>query len=129
MNDLKLVRFRWKYRLLLLFSPSIDDEAYLKQIESFQGKEAEIKDRDLIIFRFFSNGEGFCNSDIIPFEEVKRSYQDFHINKDQFNILLIGKDGGVKMHKKQYVQTYIIFNIIDQMPMRQNEMRRKSGSF
>jgi len=125
MNDFNLARYLWKNRLLLLFSPSINDEAYLKQIRDIKENEAEIKDRDLIIFQFFNDGDGYCDNEVIQFEDVKRSYQELQINKDQFSILLIGKDGGVKMNAQHYVQTDDILNIIDQMPMRKHEMRKK----
>ena len=94
-------------------------------MKDFWEQETELKDRDLIIFRFIDNNGGYCNNEIISSEDVKRAYRDFQIDKDQFNILLIGKDGGIKMHQKQYVQTHTIFVLIDQMPMRQNEMQKK----
>lgn len=125
MNDFNLARYRWKNRLLLLFSPSKNDKAYIKQIRDIRENEAEIKDRDLIIFRFFKNSDGYFDNEVIPFEDVKRAYREFQMNEDQFSILLIGKDGGVKMNAQHYMQTDDIFNIIDQMPMRQDEMRKK----
>jgi len=125
MSTFNLAHYRWKKRLLLLFSPSIDDEAYLKQMEDIKGMIAKIKDRDLIIFQLFKNGDGYYDNEIIPFEECRRIYQDLQVNEEKFSILLIGKDGSVKMNEQHYVKTENIFYIIDQMPMRQREMRKK----
>ena len=40
-----------------------------------------------------------------------------------FTILLIGKDGGEKLRSHQPVTTTKLFDIIDAMPMRKEEMR------
>lgn len=47
-------------------------------------------------------------------------------NETGFEIILIGKDGGVKKRKTSLMQTDELFGIIDSMPMRQSEMRRKN---
>lgn len=40
-----------------------------------------------------------------------------------FEVLLLGKDGGVKLRRRQPVQPVLLERIIDAMPMRQSEMR------
>jgi hypothetical protein len=37
--------------------------------------------------------------------------------------LLIGKDGGIKYESNQYVSLIQLFELIDSMPMRQDEMQ------
>lgn len=44
-----------------------------------------------------------------------------------FTILLIGKDGGEKLRSHQPVTTTKLFNIIDAMPMRKEEMRHQGS--
>ena len=41
-----------------------------------------------------------------------------------FEVLLVGKDGGVKLRREDLVAVSEITALIDTMPMRQNEMRR-----
>ena len=42
-----------------------------------------------------------------------------------FEVLLIGKDGGVKLRRDKPVAAFEITALIDTMPMRQDEMRRR----
>ncbi len=43
-----------------------------------------------------------------------------------FSTLLIGKDDGVRMRSRQLAKTEDLFALIDDMPMRQREMREQS---
>jgi putative N-acetylmannosamine-6-phosphate epimerase len=45
-------------------------------------------------------------------------------NETGFEVILIGKDGGVKKRKTELMTTEELFAIIDSMPMRQSEMRK-----
>jgi hypothetical protein len=42
---------------------------------------------------------------------------------DEFEIILIGKDGGVKLRSKTPISLEELFSLIDAMPMRRQEMR------
>ena len=44
-----------------------------------------------------------------------------------FAVLLIGKDGGVKLRSVRPLALHALFDAIDAMPMRQDEMRRRAG--
>jgi hypothetical protein len=43
-----------------------------------------------------------------------------------FSLILVGKDGGIKLKRSDQVDLREVFELIDSMPMRQNEMRQKS---
>ncbi len=51
--------------------------------------------------------------------------KELGVRRGEFNLVLIGKDGGVKYRSQQATETRDIFSTIDAMPMRQNEMRRQ----
>ena len=44
-------------------------------------------------------------------------------NDQSFRILLIGKDGGIKYESNRSVPLLYLFEMIDTMPMRQDEMQ------
>jgi hypothetical protein len=44
-------------------------------------------------------------------------------NGANFEVILIGKDGGVKKRKTELMSTDGLFAIVDAMPMRQSEMK------
>lgn len=49
--------------------------------------------------------------------------EQFQVKATEFTILLVGKDGTEKYCSRQSVALQDIFDVIDQMPMRQQEMR------
>ncbi|MCC5669889.1 DUF4174 domain-containing protein [Nostoc sp. CHAB 5784] len=49
----------------------------------------------------------------------------FGVDKENFRIILVGKDGGVKRQDTTPVQPTAIFKQIDAMPMRQQEMQER----
>ena len=48
--------------------------------------------------------------------------QKFSVSGEEFQLLLIGKDGGVKK-RTSTVSLEEVFSLIDTMPMRRREMR------
>lgn len=51
----------------------------------------------------------------------------YNPTKDQFTVILIGRDGGEKYRTHTPVSSQILFDIIDSMPMRQSEIRKKNN--
>ncbi len=47
--------------------------------------------------------------------------------RSTFAVLLIGKDGGVKLRSGRPFALHALFDAIDAMPMRQDEMRRRAA--
>jgi hypothetical protein len=53
----------------------------------------------------------------------------FDIPTKTFMLILLGKDGGIKLKRNDRVKLEEIFSLIDSMPMRKDEMRQKGQSF
>jgi hypothetical protein len=64
----------------------------------------------------------------IPFNNEQQSFlrKKFNIVND-FIFILIGKDGTFKLRAEKPVSSDGLFSLIDSMPMRKEEMRRKAG--
>ncbi|MEO0341702.1 MAG: DUF4174 domain-containing protein, partial [Bacteroidota bacterium] len=58
---------------------------------------------------------------------AKELIQAYKKQKDSFLFILIGKDGGVKLRSTSVVPLDDLFALIDGMPMRRAEIRRKKG--
>ena len=71
------------------------------------------------------NNCGILNRALLYFHFSNDGKTGKHITTtDQsFRILLIGKDGGIKYESNQYVSLIQLFELIDSMPMRQDEMQ------
>ena len=119
MSSQELTEFKWKKRILLLMDTKNDLHTRNLQLSKFDGHYNEIMERDLVLLVY--NGK----------EVLDRDGMTTHINHDDVTygefqgIILIGKDGGVKLRKKYIVEANEVFDLIDQMPMRRSEMKNK----
>lgn len=119
---LNLQSYQWKNRLLLVSAPSENAPQYQQQMQLFSSQTAELAARDLLLVELFSNGASRINGDTISSEDVTQIKQQFNIG-DQFSVILVGKDGTAKRRETTPVKPTVIFQQIDAMPMRQQEMR------
>lgn len=121
-----LSAYRWTHRLLFIFAASTADANYGVLNERITQAAMEIEDRDMIIFRIFEKSPSWVASKPLSQNKVTSLRRRFGIDSDPFSVVLVGKDGGVKMSKQGDVDLQSIFNLIDSMPMRQQEMRKNS---
>ncbi|WP_445366240.1 DUF4174 domain-containing protein [Microbulbifer sp. ANSA001] len=115
-----LSSFQWQKRVLLLNNPANETET----MQSLLKLGPQFAERDLLWFVF--------SKDNIETNYPGKITSDFNTNiKDQYfkgdgeQVVLIGKDGGVKYRAVKYAPTEILRRI-DSMPMRQQET--KDGS-
>jgi hypothetical protein len=105
-ND-NLNAFHWKNRILLVFAPNAADERLTRQTKLIQESAAGFEDRDFRVF--LVSGTEQSESDL-------RSR--FHISRDAYTVVLIGKDGTEKMRQDSVLQPQKLFRLVDSMPMR-----------
>jgi hypothetical protein len=79
----------------------------------------------LIVFRVFEDGPSRVQEKPLSSEEAEALRRRFSVQSGRFAVILIGKDGGVKMVREHEADLQEIFDRIDAMPMRQREMREK----
>lgn len=116
-----LAAHRWQHRLVLVFAPTATDTAYTEQLTIFTGHDPDNADRDLLIGQFPAQGTGQFNGQEIASDAVASLRQQFAVAGGGFTVLLIGKDGGVKLRSDRPLPAEQIFTTIDRMPMRQQE--------
>ena len=121
--DFDLDAYQWKNRIVLIFATSSDSGAYERQMREFEGQEDGILDRDLIILELFENGESRSGDMSLSERVAPRMRRQFDVGAGEFSIILIGKDGTVKLRSPVPVSVSEIFSMIDAMPMRQEEIR------
>lgn len=109
-HALDLSQYRWKHRILIIFAPEASHEAYRVFDESLTRRSEDVLDRNLIVFRVFEDGEG---------QDLRRRFRP---KPGGFTLILIGKDGGVKLRGEHGADLQDIFDLIDSMPMRKAEM-------
>lgn len=122
-HDLEI--YRWKNRILLVFSPTDADPAFKAFDQSISRQISEVKHRDLIVLRIFETGPSFIEEKPLPHEDVENLQTRFRVKPGRFSVILVGKDGGIKLLREDQAELKEIFDLIDTMPMRQQEMKQK----
>ena len=120
----RLDYFLWENRIILIKteSPQAADGFRLE----LRAQSGEVDDRHLVWFIFtpdqlLTNYKGPLGPDLANEAETKY-FNDFRGNTE---VVLIGKDGSIADRATELKLQYL-FDLIDSMPMRQQEMR--SGS-
>lgn len=119
--------FQWENRILVLIGDQESDSLVNEQISAFEGREKGFGDRDLITFFVFRSEPSRLNNTPLHPSSAEDILNQYGSDEPGFRILLIGKDGGVKLRKDNPVSVEDIFGLIDSMPMRQREMRGNNG--
>lgn len=121
-----LSQFQWKNRLLFLFAPNRSHPLFDALQKSIAIEQAEVADRDLVVFEILESGPS--RMDLTDLDsQVAQSLRDkFDVRGDQFAVILVGKDGGIKLNQQDETRLDDIFGLIDSMPMRREEMRQKN---
>jgi hypothetical protein len=117
---------QWKNRVLLVFSNPENENAKM-QVSELMNQREELLERDLLLYQIDENNiiELLTQNEIDYSPTLVCEY--YKVAPRECSIILIGKDGGIKLSKNRYVEPLEIFNLIDSMPMRQSEMRRKKN--
>ena len=125
-TPMDLSQFQWKNRLLFLFSPNRSHPLFDVLQKSIAIEQAEVADRDLVVFEILESGSSRMDTrDLDP--QVAQSLRDkFEVPRGRFAIILVGKDGGIKLNRQDETRLEDIFAFIDTMPMRREEMRQKN---
>ena len=89
-------------------------------------QKEEVLDWDLVVFEILETGPSFINTAQIDTHMAEAIRKKFDVPPGLFTVILVGKDGGVKLRQNPEVKLKDIFALIDAMPMRQQEMRQKA---
>ncbi len=108
----------WKNRVILIQTEDVDD-----YISLLQEADSQIRDRHILWFiltskEVLSNYPGSIGLTFL--KQTKSKY----FSAENREVVLIGKDGGVK-RRASSLQLQELFDLIDTMPMRRQEMSNK----
>ena len=121
-----LVHFQWKNRLLFLFAPDNNHPLFKSLNSEIIIQQAEVEDRDLIVFEVLDRDPSKMNKANIDRQTADSIRDHFSVPSNKFSLILVGKDGGIKLKRHDHVSLEEVFELIDSMPMRQSEMRQKN---
>ena len=123
---LNLKNFEWENRVLIIGGYGSKFKSQLDQID-FESKE--FIDRDLVIILLEEDNsrisyDGLNSISTIDYDSTLsiRNKYDFK----NFKLLLIGKDGGEKYNSNDPININVIYELIDGMPMRKQEIKERN---
>ena len=119
-----LNKHQWKHRVILLLANDTDNSLLDSQLKEFKIKSNGFKDRKLILYSVLPKKYKLLNSENNDWIENTEFYEAYHTGSKNFEIILIGLDGGVKLRQDSILSTEKLFATIDAMPMRKAEMKR-----
>ena len=119
-----------KKRPLLLFSKSRSDARLDKQIDLLRERRPELRERDMVVLVTAGNQATMAAIGYVSLPAgAERDLRDrYKPEAKGLTIILVGKDGAEKGRWTQPLDPGELFDLIDTMPMRQQEMRDASDS-
>ena len=107
-KDTDLSSYRWTHRPIVVFANSPEDVNYTRQIKMLESGLNQLLVRDVVVLTDTNPSE------VSPLRELLRPRG--------FGLLLIGKDGQVKLRKPFPWSVRELSRAIDKMPMRRQEL-------
>ncbi len=95
-------------RPLYVFAPTSTDARLVRQREINAAASSGFRERDMVVTIVAGPGG---------------ARKRFGVSLGEFRVVLVGKDGGVKLSSAAPVSAAKLFGLIDSMPMRRLEMR------
>lgn len=111
--DDPLAAHRWTSRVLLIVAPESGDLRIEAQRREARARRTDYAERDLVLVEAIGTGA-----------EADRIRARFGIGVRDFRVVLVGKDGGAKLHEAAPIPAARLFSTIDAMPMRRDEQGR-----
>ena len=103
--------FLWSARPVVVFADSPNDPRFEQQLALLQERAAELAERDVVVL---------TDTDPEMGSNLRKT-----LRPRGFMMVLIGKDGGVKLRKPFPWDVRELTRVIDKMPMRQREVRER----
>ncbi|MCK0146521.1 DUF4174 domain-containing protein [Arenibacter sp. F26102] len=127
-QDLK--KHQWENRVVLIVSQKEDSKTYQEQITEFNRLPQELVERRIIVYQILPDRYKLMNYQLkekdIEWITSPTLFDKFVNNKEDFKVILIGLDGGIKLEKTEVLTASELFGTIDAMPMRRAEMKNKN---
>lgn len=109
--DDPLAEYLWTARPIVIFAPSDEDPRLKQQLAWLEARKDEMEERDVVVL---------TDTDPSNPSELRAKY-----HPRDFQLLLIGKDGQVKLRKPFPWNVRELSRAIDKMPMRRQEIEAR----
>ncbi len=123
-----LEAYLWQNRLLLIATASPDDPEVVSVRDTLVQRSDALIDRDMVVIQLYETGAGVVGEKPITSQESQRIRAYYGLAPGDKVLVLVGKDGEIKRRSPLTVDLSAVFEQVDAMPMRRQEIRRKAAS-
>lgn len=118
--------YKWQNRAIVVFTDSENSDKFKAQKKELMAGMKGFEDRKLVLLH--STPEKFRKSLPVDSEWMQDAgiYDEMLDKEADFEVILIGLDGGVKLRQREILESKHLFSLIDSMPMRQAELRKNN---
>lgn len=109
-RSIDLAQFQWTNRLLVIFADTGNDPRFVEQMDLLRGDSDQLDERDVIV--------------LLDTDPTLQSRLRERMRPRGFAIVLVGKDGQIRLRKPFPWSVREISRAIDKSPLRQRELRQ-----
>jgi hypothetical protein len=109
----------WKKRVIIVFA-DVGDKQLERQVKILTDQRSELVERDLVVISVINDEASIAFGDAAE-PDAAALRDEAGVKKGSFQVILVGKDGGIKLRSDTVVPDVALFDVIDRMPMRQAE--------
>lgn len=121
--------FQWQARLILLFTPDIDDPLFEQQYALLSESMEELYERQVRLLLITPGGDHENTGLFLQEASADYFYDHFSADPYQFELVLVGLDSEEKFRARNAITPVsVLTELIDNMPMRQQELRQGYGN-
>ncbi|MGK0187137.1 MAG: hypothetical protein ACI9R3_002923 [Verrucomicrobiales bacterium] len=124
-----LSKYKWKHRLIVMHLPEGESGAKAQKAlkQAMRREKKGLSDRDLVVIDSSGAAPAVGGTVSQTANEAKAVRRQFGLKGLKPVFVLVGKDGSAKSRQVGTLDLGKFFALIDKMPMRRAEMKRKSS--
>lgn len=117
-----LEQYQWKNRMLIITAKN--KELLNSQVEILAKDNKGLEERKLVVQKVLPDRHYRLGLHSKLTHPLDTYYWNMRRTKKDFEIILIGLDGGVKLRQTELLSLEKLFALIDGMPMRKQELKK-----
>jgi len=129
-QDIDLKQHQWKNRILIVKAENQNNEDFKHQLKEISNFKNGFIERKLVLYKVDNEEIIFDNQKIGAhpkvFEHTSHEKGDIFLIDKDFEVILIGLDGSIKLRQNKILKMSKLFDVIDAMPMRRREINNKN---
>ena len=114
-----LDKHQWKERVIYIVADKENHALLEQQFDLLNRDKQGLVDRNIVVYKCLEGKYTFYNWNDKPKINTASNISE------GFKIVLVGLDGGEKYSSNTIVESDVIFNLIDAMPMRRQELEAR----